>query len=46
MLPSIGESSGISKGKKLSPPCGARLRPLFTGQVFFHPLGLRLRDSP
>jgi hypothetical protein len=44
--PTISESSGIPKGKKLSPPCGASLRPLFTGQVFFHPSGLHWRDSP
>ena len=46
MPPTISESSGIPKGKKLSPPCGVGLHPLFTGQVFLRPQGLRVSDSP
>src|SRR6266540_1426519 len=45
MPPSIGESSGIPKGKKYPHHVERRLRPLFTGQVFFQPPGLRSRDS-
>jgi hypothetical protein len=46
MDPSISESSGIPKGKKLFRRVERRLHPLFTGQVFFQPQGLRWRDSP
>lgn len=46
MTPTISESSGIPKGKKLSPPCGTALHPLITGQVFIRPGGLHRRDSP
>ena len=46
MPPTISESSGIPKGKKLSPPCGAKVLPLITGQVFLRPQGLRVSDSP
>jgi hypothetical protein len=45
MAPSIGESSGIPKGKKLLRDVEGRLRPLFTGQVFFQSQGLPSRDS-
>jgi hypothetical protein len=45
MAPSISESSGIPKGKKLRTGCGARLRPLFTGELFIRGLGLHFQDS-
>ena len=45
MLPSISESSGIPKGKKLLRRVETGFAPLFTGQVFFRPPGLRWRDS-
>ena len=42
---SIGESSGIPKGKKLLRRVEIGFAPLFTGQVFFQPPGLHWRDS-
>ena len=43
--PSISESSGNPKRKKLFRRPGFRLRPLFTGQLFIVPTGLPSRDS-
>jgi hypothetical protein len=40
MVPSISESSGIPKIKKLPGHVEIGFAPLFTGQVFFHPMGL------
>jgi len=45
MAPSISESSGIPKGKKLFRRVERQLHPLFTGQVFFQPRGLHWGDS-
>jgi hypothetical protein len=45
MWPSISESSGIPKGKKLRTGCGGRQHPLFTGELFIRVPGLHFRDS-
>ena len=45
MPPSIGESSGIPNTKNLFWGVETGFAPLFTGQVFFAPEGLRERDS-
>ena len=46
MEPSISESSGIPKRKKLSPRLWSQgFAPLFTGQVFFRAQGLHLRGD-
>jgi hypothetical protein len=45
MGPSIGESTRIPKTKKLFGHVETGFAPLFTGQVFFWPIGLHWRDS-
>jgi hypothetical protein len=42
ILPTIGESSGIPKGKKLSPPCGAHLAPAVHRAGIFSRIGIAL----